>query len=446
MKFINYRFYLVLGSLIIGILLLEPIFSKIISHIFLLMGLIHISLKRNMNNEAVLWAGFFMCYEVVARMTSGFFFWEFGKYMSILVLLLGLFVEKHEKPLPVYYFLYILLLLIGIGFTDVPFGESARKAIAFNLSGPIQLGIAAIYFYGRKIPLSNLLDNMFYWLLGILPILTFLFFRTPSLSEIVFGGSSNFVTSGGFGPNQVSTMLGFGAFLYGVLLMMKQRITGIKVVDFLILAYLMYRGLLTFSRGGVIAAVLAFMIFSFFYIKSQRNRVLNISRFAIFGSILFIGVWIYTSDITGGMIENRYTNRNARGVLKSNFTSGRDLIFEAQLEGLLENPFFGVGVGSGKYYREDKLDGVVIAAHNEITRLLEEHGLIGIIILVLLFVIPIRSISRQPNLNKAFLFSFLALWFMTINHSAMRLAFPGMMYGLSLLILTKKEKISIEEV
>jgi len=442
MKFINYRIIFVLISLSIGIILMNPLLAKLVSNLIFFTAIFHIVISRNIENEAILWGGFFMCFEVMARMTNGFFSWEFGKYASIIIFIVGLLVERIHKPLPIVYIIYIILLLIGIAFTRIPADESIRKAIAFNLSGPVQLGVVAMYFFRRNLSFNKLLNYMFYWLLGILPILTFLFFRTPSLTEIVFGGSSNFATSGGFGPNQVSTMLGFGAFLLTVLLMMKQKITGFRILDFLILAYLMYRGLLTFSRGGVLSAVIAFMIFAFFYIRSQKGKTLNFLRFGIIGSVLFLGVWIYTSDITGGMIENRYTNRNANGTEKATITSGRDLIFEAQFEGFMENPFFGVGVGSGKYYRENKLDGIIIAAHNEITRLLEEHGMIGIIILIILLVIPLYSIMKQPDLSKAFLFSFFALWFFTINHSAMRLSFPGVMYGLSLLIITKEDNHS----
>ena len=37
---------------------------------------------------------------------------------------------------------------------------------------------------------------------------TYLFLYTPSIKSVLSGTGSNFATSGGFGPNQVSTILG----------------------------------------------------------------------------------------------------------------------------------------------------------------------------------------------------------------------------------------------
>jgi len=50
-----------------------------------------------------------------------------------------------------------------------------------------------------------------------LPIVTtmvYLTLYTPNLREVLTGTSSNFKTSGGFGPNQVSTILGLGMFIF----------------------------------------------------------------------------------------------------------------------------------------------------------------------------------------------------------------------------------------
>ena len=108
-----------------------------------------------------------------------------------------------------------------------------------------------------------------------------------------------------------------------------------------------------------------------------------------------------------------------------------------ELDALYKNPIFGMGVGSGKYRRmQDK--GFEIASHNEVSRLLGEHGLIGILILIILIMVPIINAWRQPPYAKAFLGAFFIFWFLTINHSAMRVSFPGFIYGLSLITITLK--------
>ena len=42
-------------------------------------------------------------------------------------------------------------------------------------------------------------------------------------------------------------------------------------------------------------------------------------------------------------------------------------------------------------------------------------------------------------MKKAFTISFYLFWFLTINHSAMRIALPGFIYGLSLIRIVPDE-------
>ncbi|MDA8595394.1 O-antigen ligase family protein [Flavobacteriaceae bacterium] len=438
-----YRFLLIILGFGLGFLMLNSMVSKLIIHGLAVLSLLHVFFSKNKQNEALLWAGIFVSLEVAARMTGGFFFWEFGKYFNILLLTFGLLISENQRVYPVIFILIILFLLIGIAFSDIPPGESIRKVVAFNLSGPLQLCIASIYTFKRKLSMDELLEFMFYWLVALFPILSILYFRTPSITEIVFGGSSNFETSGGFGPNQVSTMLGYGVFILTSLIILKRRITGFRVIDYLLLAYFIYRALLTFSRGGVIAATIAIIIFLLFHLSTNPNRILNIGRYIIIGSVFISGIYVFTSDITGGMLDNRYTNKNARGIEKEDITSGRSKIFSTQLESWFTNPFFGIGVGSGKYKRMEMEEGLTAASHNEVSRLLEEHGLIGFVILITLILVSLKSIGIQNFSNWGILLSFLSLWFLTINHSAMRTAFPGFMYALSLLTLINSNEHTV---
>lgn len=431
--------------LLLGISLIIPNLSLLASTSLFIIAIAHIIISKNENNEAILWIGYFVSFEVVFRSTGGFFFWEFGKYGSILLAITALFIENKQRPLPVIYFYYILLLLIGIIFSKVPFGESYRKAIAFNLSGPLQLGIMAIFCYRRRIDRDTLINMFKIWLLPIISMCSFLWYRTPSFSEIIFNSSSNFQTSGGFGPNQVSTLLGFGLFLITVLLISKKYFSGIKWLDWIILSYIGFRGLLTFSRGGIIAALISIGIFAVFYLYGNRNYIITISRYVIVALALGIGLFFYTSDLTGGKLENRYANKSTDGLIKKDLTSGRGDIFIAQIDNWVTKPLFGIGVGSGKYLREQQLDGITIASHNEISRTLEEHGLIGFFILILLISTPIIFLKDIDIQSKGLILGFLALWFLTILHSAMRVALPGFLYGISLLSIYSKPKSLLEE-
>src|SRR5690606_392753 len=115
----------------------------------------------------------------------------------------------------------------------------------------------------------------------------------------------------------------------------------------------------------------------------------------------------------------------------------------------LDNPIFGVGVGKN---REERIEmtGIAAASHNEVTRLLAEHGMLGLFALLILVFVPLNL--YPANKQNIFLLSFFFFWALTINHAAMRLAAPAFVYALSLLKVTfneptaTPEKIEINEV
>lgn len=401
--------------------------------------IINIIFKSNRNEEAFLFAAYISSAEVFIRMSKAMILYETGKYSVILFLMIGIFVGKFKQKFSVTLAFYLLLLLLGIVFTRVPEGEYIRKAIAFNLSGPFVLGIAGLYFYKRNITKENLSNALFFMLLPLFSMVTYLYFKTPDLKDIVFQGSANFDTSGGFGPNQVSTILGLGIFIISVLILMKKRITGYVLLDVFVLLYFIYRALLTFSRGGLITGVVAIISFVLFYSLFKKVSLGSFISYAGLTAVFIVSIWLYTSNITGGMLDNRYAGKNAKGVQKKDVSSGRVAILNEQIASFLVNPL-GIGVGNGKYKRQGTIGHVTAASHNEVGRLIEEHGIIGFIILLLLLGLPLLNFWNGDNYNRAFTTAFYLFWFLTINHSAMRIAFPGFIYGLSLLNITHEKE------
>tara|TARA_R110000787_G_scaffold184181_5_gene296069 strand:+ start:16481 stop:17800 length:1320 start_codon:yes stop_codon:yes gene_type:complete len=393
--------------------------------------------SNNKNEEAFIMSAYIVGIEVFLRMVKGAPLFETGKYITITLLFIGLIVGPPKQKLTTAFPFYLLLLLLGIVFTTVPEGQSLRKTIAFNLSGPFMLGVCAIYFYKRKITFSELYSAFLFFLFPVFSMVTFIYFFTPNFEDINFGGASLGETSGGFGPNQVTTVLGFGIFIIGVFIAFKWKLTGSRIVDTLILMYFVYRGLLTFSRGGIITAGIAFVIFFIFIIIYTRDYK-NIFKYLIIAAVFMTAIWNYTSSVTGGQIENRYSGRNASGIQKEDASSGRFSIIAKQVDGFVESPIFGIGVGNGKYRRLEQ-GGKIGTSHNEVTRLIEEHGLIGIFSLLMLIFVPISHFRKVNYLQKSLLVTFYFFWFLTINHSAMRIAFPGFIYALSLINIVNDE-------
>ena len=437
-KIFQNKFLFISIFIIIGYLGTFPFFPKIFGVLSVVIPVVIIFASKNKGEEALLFSCYMVGSEVFIRMIGGFYLYETSKYAIILFLLIGIFFGEFKQRFSLNFIFYLMLLMLGIIFTKVPEGESLRKEIIFNLSGPIVLGVAGFYFNGRPISSKKIIDSLFLMLLPIFSIVTFLYFRTPDLAEIIFRGSANFETSGGFGPNQVATVIGIGIFIITIFLILKQKLTGFILLDYLFLVYFIFRGLLTFSRGGIISSIIAIIAFAILYLIYKKISFGIFFKYTL--TILFfsVSVWLYTSNLTGGMLENRYIGVSIRGVEKD-ITAGRAKIFMAQFDNFLANPL-GIGVGNGKYERKYSDNRITEASHNEVGRLLEEHGYIGLVLFLLLLFTPLFNFFRSNNYQRAFIISFYILWFLTINHSAMRIALPGFIYALSLIIITDMDE------
>jgi len=432
-KIVHNKLLFICIHLVIGFIATILPIGKIYTLLIIVTGIIIILITRNKNEEALYLLSYLVGVEIFIRAINGAILYETGKYGLILFSLLGIFLGPIKGKISISLLIYILLLSIGIMFTQLPPGESIRKAIAFNLSGPISLAIFALYCNFRHITIKELNQLLFFLLLPIFSMISLVYFKTPSLEDLVFTTSSNFNTSGGFGPNQVSTMIGVGTFIIAIFIILRVQLSKYLFLDIIFLAYFTYRGLLTFSRGGMLTAGVAFTAFIGCIVLHKRLTFKKLFLYTSVSFALFIGVWLYTTNITGGLILNRYAGKNAKGVQKKDASAGRGAIFEGQLESFYESPFFGIGVGNGKYKRIESNLKVTAAAHNEISRLLEEQGLLGFIALLILLIKPLVNIYFGTMYQRSFLISFYLFWFLTINHSAMRLAFPAFVYGLSLI-------------
>lgn len=427
-------FHLCLG----GIIFIVPFLSKILSIFLFFLFSIVIIKKRNKNNEALIFAAYIMASEVFFRMTNGVPNNEYGKYSVIIFLAIGIYFSGLSKK-SFLYWLFILFLIPGIfiGVQALNFDMNIRKAIAFNLSGPFCLAVSAIYAYQRKITMKEMEMLITAMLLPIVSTVVYLFLFTPTNRDVFTGTQSNFETSGGFGPNQVSTILGLGMFLVFVRLVLFTKGLKYQLINIFLLVFISYRGILTFSRGGVYTGIaMIFMCLFSMYMLSNLKGKFKINLIVVLSVFAGILIFAFSSIQTGGMINKRYAGEDALGREKASKFSGREELVETELKMFMDNPITGVGVGVNKQYREE-LTGIEAASHNEISRMLAEHGILGVINLLILLLTPLFLYLN--NKNNIFLFSFYFFWLLTINHAAMRIAAPAFIYALSLL------KVSFDE-
>ncbi|MNR30841.1 hypothetical protein D3C85_1483140 [compost metagenome] len=108
---------------------------------------------------------------------------------------------------------------------------------------------------------------------------------------------------------------------------------------------------------------------------------------------------------------------------------------DTEIKLFLDNPVVGIGAGMGKELRKESF-GLEVASHNEITRMLSEHGLFGIFGLLILLLTPLALYIN--NRQHLYFLSFYVFWLLTINHAAMRIAAPAFIYALTLLSVQVK--------
>jgi O-antigen ligase len=168
------------------------------------------------------------------------------------------------------------------------------------------------------------------------------------------------VTSGGFGPNQMSVILGLGIFIFFIQFFFNSKDKVFSYLCLFLVFVFAYRGLITFSRGGMLTALAMVLTFCYTIFKLLNKQAR--SKFLVVFSILIVlatSAWLYSSYQTGGLIDKRYNNQDAAGRAKESQMSGREDIMETDLKFFYENPVFGVGPGIGGMMRgEEGLQGV----------------------------------------------------------------------------------------
>ena len=438
----QYLKFVIIHLLIGLVVFLVPPISKVYAITIILVGFRYVILRNNANNEALYVAASIAGADVFLTMAHRNIFEQYAKYGVMGILIIGMFFRGFSKN-AIMYWIFGLLLLPGViyGFFTLNFETDIRKAITFNIIGPITLTVSAIYCYQRIVTfqqIKNIIDMLAYPLMATL---VYMYLYTPDIKAVVTNTQSNFETSGGFGPNQVSTILGMGIFLFFIKVILNSKTIGIRNINIFFFLFITFRGIVTFSRGGIITGfimIIIVIVLLLLFTKSQaKSRVMTL---VFFGFLALTGVWFYSSIQTSGLIDKRYANQDAKGRVKESKLTGREKLIESELNMFLDNPILGIGVGKNKEYREETT-GIEAASHNEITRMLAEHGMFGLFGLIILLVTPMALYLN--NKQNIFVFSFVVFWILTINHAAMRLAAPAFVYALSLLKVQFEDETTV---
>ena len=404
----------------------------------LLYGLLNVIRYKNKNDEASIFAGYMVGMEVVLRGVGASVFWEYGKYSTIAILFTGMVVENVKfLKINILSVIYFVSLLPSIAMLpDVPF-VIFRRMISANLSGPLCLFCSFLYFRRRmfsKINLSNVFKSL---MLPINSLLGLILIRAPAMQDLHFSSEANFQMSAGFGPNQVSTVLGVSLIIVSLSGILNLKIFPKPVYEYIFLAMCLGFALLTFARGGVLAPFIS-VIFVYFFSASLKRKIHY--RAIIYIFIVFLGLYYFSTNLTKGMIGTRYISLLDALDPQQSIVLGRTKIMSIDLQIFRDNFWMGVGPGAGHHLRLVYGYGIAVAAHSEFTRMLAEHGLFGLISLFSILILSYQEYRKRVDYNKVLLGCMSIFGILTMFHSAFRIALPGYIYGLSYVIINLQKK------
>ncbi len=445
----NYRLYWIVFHSILGAFSILTPWLLIIWFYFVLLTSIPLFLKKSEDHffKFTSLIVYVVSFELLGRMSKAYPLipWEMGKYLLFLLLMAGILM-KYRRGTVGWILLVLLLPSLFIDESD----QVWFKNIIFNLLGPVNVALAIVYFKKQIVSAEEFMSLLRLFALPAISVLTFVVIRAPDLGQIEFTLGANFETAGGFGSNQVSTVLGLGAFLAYLFWRNRWDLSGYRWLDLGLLILFTIRGLLTFSRGGMIGGAIGVFVLIFYqavvgkYRWNAQRVIVNIIK-AVPIVLIFFLIFAYANNISGGNLALRYqgetpgTVAGYREKTPNVFFTNRLNVLKDDLELWLENPILGVGVGASMYLRDDTRR---IAPHLELSRLLSEHGLLGAFYFLILCSLGVKLLKRAHYTSSdAILLALFILALFTTFHSAMRTYISPLLIGLSMLTVYEEDKV-----
>ncbi len=371
-------------------------------------------------------AGYLVGFEQIYRTGGAFAYlhWEFAKYAVIAIF--GLAVLRRGKKPPAMPVVYALLLvpstLFALLFSMDTFELiRVRRLITGTLSGPLCLAVCAIYFSGCILTRERLRNLAYITLAPILVNGVFGLYNVVTLADTIrYSQSSNREASGGGGPNQVSNTLAIGAVFCFLILFQPHLKLRQRLFWGGSLAALMVPMLFTFSRGGVFSFCLVALVTFFLGLQDRRLRRRAVSIAVVMMLLFVFLVWPLVDRVTTGSAAQRY----------SSMETSRWALAVAEFKVWTDHPFLGVGPGLGRYEVKQYM-GRVFMAHVEFTRLLADHGLFGLVALIVFFMGFVKNYRAARSLEwRLWVAGMMVFTCAYWGQAATRTVGQGFVYGL----------------
>jgi len=343
-------------------------------------------------------------------------------YLSLEYFFLGwvvLFIilsSEHNKSIKsplIFYSFYLILEILGL--FNARIFESARSTLISSLC----LG-AALLLLGRinldKKDLSKIFSSVITGTFSILSIITYKYLISPSIQ---WGAESNFSTSGGMGPVQISMLLAIGVI---TLLIFLNKKTGFNRVIYLFIAAVISTGMiLTFSRNGLYLVAIVIIFYYFLFNRPSAQNIIILIGIGLFSYV----VYYFSYQAAGLAFINRFTDIG---------TTNRVDIALAGWNIFLDNPFTGVGTSNFSYTVSlNNYFGYYTGSHNELIRAAAEHGIFGLLSWLLFSLTALWYAFTQKKGNvRAFSMSLLAIIYAYLFVNGLKLIIQPILFIIAL--------------
>ncbi len=364
--------------------------------------------------------------EVWARMVKGAVVPdEIGKYyllFAIASILIYHIKGTSNKPL---YKTGILIIALLLPSLVVNLAGFSLDQWVFNILPTLELAFLLMLAARERWDIERFAKTLQFGLMPIVFVVMYLILKTPAISSVNFMLGANFKAAGG-GTNQVATVLGLG-ILYTMLLLLLKRPVVARWACYLLIAFLFFRSFLTFSRGGVFTAVASVYVAIGFAMIVNRKTFIRYSAIMIAFAALGVLVFNKVDELTGHKLTQRYSGETIATISGeqektwNKVTSGRTTLITADWNIFKEYFLFGAGPGGAKDLRTRYGAPPDSAAHTEVTRLMSEHGLGGLLAAIVLLSFPIFWLRKQRyRLWMGISAALFCMALLTSMHSAMR--------------------------
>lgn len=363
--------------------------------------------------------------EVLWRQTNAVVPWEISKYVLILLFLGALvrFVGRPQKAGTIYLFLGALLPACAVPLVRLgPF--PAIEPISFNIGGLLALGVGVLFLSQMAAPWWAIRPVLWCLAAPVIASATLATTATQQLDASDFINESSFAAAGGFGPNQVSAILGLGAMCL-LIIALKERGLVRPVLASVLAMWLLAQGGLTFSRGGVANVAVALVCALPLLLRYRNTAARVLALFLVLGLLSVVVIYPRLDEFTGGALQTRFSNNHE--------ADERAALARKEYSTFLDNVAFGAGVGESARI---ELDRKAFESHTEYTRLLAEHGLPGLIVIGCLLAMFIQAFRRQKiPWGRTWTVAFAVWALFDMSHAATRIAAPAFAFALATLTL-----------